>query len=167
MALSQAYIDALNALQDANGEVDPKALVDAARADVAHPMHAYFEWRNDVAGELYREQQARRLIHQYKVDIPTTRGVVNVSAYVVNPESKKYRNIKDSMPDEADIKAQMYERQLRDIRGRLKRFGALAAVFEKTEDFEQLMAIIDRMSTPSPGGGVTSANNKATTKTIQ
>jgi hypothetical protein len=44
------------------------------------PLHPYFEWRDDVAGELYREEQARLL----------TRSIVYVEVTEEDEEPKTY-----------------------------------------------------------------------------
>lgn len=52
-------VDRLRA--SANGLLAPSAVVDAARYE-NHPLHGAFEWDDSVAGEKYREGQARYLI---------------------------------------------------------------------------------------------------------
>lgn len=51
----------LQRIYDANGYLDTKLVVQAARAD-DHPLHSRFEWNDEAAGELYRAEQARKLI---------------------------------------------------------------------------------------------------------
>lgn len=52
-------LEAIGALN--GGEVVPAAVVEAAEPDDS-PIHRCFEWRNDRAAQLYREDQARALI---------------------------------------------------------------------------------------------------------
>ena len=48
-------------LQNSPGGLTPKTLVEASR-DKDAPLHGEFEWRDDVAAELYRENQAGGII---------------------------------------------------------------------------------------------------------
>lgn len=43
------------------GELKPERVVDAARA-TSHPLHPAFEWRDEVAAEQFRRQQAGSMI---------------------------------------------------------------------------------------------------------
>lgn len=58
--------DQLQAVYDEHGRLTPQAVVDTARTE-DHPLHDRFEWDNQVAGEAYRLDQARRLIRSVRV----------------------------------------------------------------------------------------------------
>lgn len=47
--------------KEQGGQLTPNALVTSARAEDS-PLHSYFEWDDSIAGEKYREWQARQLI---------------------------------------------------------------------------------------------------------
>ena len=51
-----------------NGVARPEDLLSVAR-DASHPTHRFFEWRDDVAAEAYRLDQARYLMRSYTVVI--------------------------------------------------------------------------------------------------
>ncbi|MBR3223727.1 MAG: hypothetical protein IKF78_00205 [Atopobiaceae bacterium] len=51
----------------ANGELTPKALVDASRPEDA-PLHKAFEWDDAKAAEAYRETQAAYIIRSIEVE---------------------------------------------------------------------------------------------------
>lgn len=53
------------------GKLTPSNLVDASRDENA-PLHRMFEWDNEQAAELYREQQARQIISSIEVVIEGT-----------------------------------------------------------------------------------------------
>lgn len=57
---AQAAGEQCKALADA-GNLSAKTLVDANRAEDA-PLHPAFEWRDEVAAEEYRKEQARHII---------------------------------------------------------------------------------------------------------
>ena len=54
-------VDELTKIREIFGELTAKTTVEAAR-DEKSRLHNYFEWDNSIAGEKYREQQARTLI---------------------------------------------------------------------------------------------------------
>ena len=58
--------DQLQAVYDEHGRLTPANVVDTARP-AEHPLHDRFEWDNEVAGEAYRLEQARRLIRSVRV----------------------------------------------------------------------------------------------------
>ena len=63
-----------------HGTLTPKAVVDASRRSSA-PLHDYFEWRDDVAAEKYREVQAKEIIRSVELVIEgsePTRAFVSV-----------------------------------------------------------------------------------------
>lgn len=48
-------------LSESEGGLTPQRLVDVSR-DASHPLHAEFEWNDDLAAEMYRRSQAAKLI---------------------------------------------------------------------------------------------------------
>lgn len=52
-----------------NNGLTPKTVVEEARPKDA-ALHPAFEWRDKIAGELYREHQARNLIRTVVVEVP-------------------------------------------------------------------------------------------------
>ena len=56
----------LQQIYDQHERLTPQIVVDEAR-DEAHPLHDRFEWDNQIAGEKYRLDQARRLIRSVRV----------------------------------------------------------------------------------------------------
>lgn len=58
--------DQLQSIYDERGKLTPQIVLDVAR-DPAHPLHNRFEWRDDVAAEKYRRQQAHELIRSVRV----------------------------------------------------------------------------------------------------
>lgn len=56
----------LQRIYDDFNELTPKLVVDQARQK-NHPLHTFFEWDNKIAGEKYRENQARKLIGKVRI----------------------------------------------------------------------------------------------------
>lgn len=63
-----------------------KTVVDEARPDAA-ALHPVFEWDDGVAGEFWREHQARNLIRAVEVIKQTDEGVVRAPMFVHVPNS--------------------------------------------------------------------------------
>lgn len=85
----------------AHGELTPKLLVDTARPD-DHPLHDRFEWDNTVAGEKYREEQARGLIRTVRVvEVHGDTDVTSVRAFhsVPRPAGQTYVPLDEVIAD--------------------------------------------------------------------
>jgi hypothetical protein len=73
----------LESIRLANGgQLSPKVVVDAARPHNSI-LHNYFEWDDDVAGELYREAQARKLIKIIRIEVSVEARHIIVPKYQV------------------------------------------------------------------------------------
>ncbi len=71
-------------LEAKHGRLTPLMVVDDAR-DPKSPLHAEFEWDDSLAGEKWRQQQARVLIHSVRVETTIDETVVRQIAYVRDP----------------------------------------------------------------------------------
>lgn len=113
-------------LRARDGGLRTGAIVDAARPQDA-PLHPAFEWDDRVAGERYREAQARRMVRSVVLveqGQPETRVWVNVPVKVVtDPTPREYQPIALVSQDVA-----LYQAALRDLMARLRQ--AEAAVDE-------------------------------------
>jgi hypothetical protein len=58
--------DHLRAIRDEHGKLTPALVVDTARSE-DHPLHASFEWNDEIAGEAYRRVQAHDLIQSVRI----------------------------------------------------------------------------------------------------
>ncbi len=108
-----------------NGGVTPAAVVDASRPEEA-PLHPVFEWDDATAGELYRVDQARRVIRSVRVIEVDQRGQDKppAIAYVsVRPEGERgtsYQPIARVMSD-ADMRRQAIESAATGLESWIKR----------------------------------------------
>ena len=76
------------AIERENGSITKQAIVDRARPETS-PMHIMFEWNDEIAGELYRLEQAYGYIRRLEVTVVPVgqtngksvkmRGYVNVA----------------------------------------------------------------------------------------
>lgn len=93
-----------------------RSLVDASR-DASAPLHGEFEWDDAVAGELYRENQARTLIRNIVVVSQCQEIVGPVRAFVrVNATERKsqYHNIQTVAEDDF-LRQQLLSAARRDM----------------------------------------------------
>lgn len=64
--MKASLLDALTAIHDEHGTLNPALVVDTAR-DPEHPLHSRFEWDDSVAGEKWRLEQAGHLLRVVKL----------------------------------------------------------------------------------------------------
>ncbi len=136
VTLSQSKIDALEAAQDDTGRITPASVVDAARAE-DHPFHSYFEWRDEVAGEKYREMQARTLIRSVKVLMEVEQVQIQAPFYLRDPEAEpKEQGYVPTfkVKSEEEVKQDAMEAEVSRARSSLKRASSIASALEVEED---------------------------------
>lgn len=90
---AQKVGEELEKIQERDGSVTPKAIVNAARPE-GSILHEFFEWKDDVAAERYRERQAQDLIRLIVVEKETEpdQKPVKVRAFVST--SQNYQPIR-------------------------------------------------------------------------
>lgn len=116
------------------GSITPKKVVDESRPETA-PLHGCFEWRDDVAAERYREQQARVMIAQITVVHETNdEKPVTVRAFVNTSENYQPISVVLNRPD---LKEQMLNDALRE----------LAAFRRKYDSLKDLKPVIEAIDT--------------------
>ena len=104
----------------AQDNLNAKSLVDVSRPDEA-PLHREFEWNDSIAGEKYREHQARRLIRYVVIETPEVPKATPVRAYVNITAEKTgaYRPV-DVVLSQPDSRAML----MRQARGDMEAFRA-------------------------------------------
>lgn len=117
--------DQLISVRRSYGELTPANVVDAARPK-DHPLHDRFEWRNGVAAEKYREQQAANLIRSVRIEFTKTDGQkATVRHYVAirEPERPKaYVPVREVIEDPMSTKIMLREMH-RDWQAFKRRYG--------------------------------------------
>lgn len=122
---AQAVGKELERIADVSGELEPHAVVDAARSE-ASPLHDYFEWDDSEAAEQYRQHQARHLIRSIRVvcvageEPPTTKIKVKIADAEVKARKpseprQRERSVVDEALDTARNGLQALERKCADI----------------------------------------------------
>lgn len=143
----------LRELEQATGRLTPADVVADAR-DPASPLHGYFEWDDSVAGEKYREHQARALIRSVKVEIMVRDVPLSVVGYVRDPEAESgepgYRNVMRIRSEEDQARAVIVD-EMKRVADAVKRARALAFLLGVDGDVEriaELAAVVsDRVAT--------------------
>jgi len=127
-----------------NGNLTPKALVDASRPEDA-PLHGEFEWNDSVAAERYRETQASHIIRCIEVVPEQTEHPVRAFISLPTPDAESedgeesqdrpkqsYHSINVVMRsrDNREVMLAQAFRELVAIRRKYVGFIELADVFE-------------------------------------
>ena len=111
---------------------DPKDVVEEAKAS-SHPLHDYFEWRDKIAGEQFRIDQARALIRSVRIEVKTNSAPMRAPQWVRSPDNK---------PDQRGYvevtRVVALEARLRIIRGEIDR---AIGVVERLREISAALAI--------------------------
>jgi len=83
--ISREKAEAIRALADENGYIEPADLVAAAR-NRTHPLHEDFPWDLNVAAQQCWLDIARRLIRFVKLEITIDHRTITSVAYVADPD---------------------------------------------------------------------------------
>jgi hypothetical protein len=118
------------------GGLTAQRLLDASRAEDA-PLHSEFEWRDDVAAEEYRKDQARHIIQCLTISVeekPQVRAFLNIETL-----SPAYIPTIEIMSDEEKT-AKMLENALRELDAFQKKYSTLTqlnTIFEMVEKIKE------------------------------
>lgn len=150
----------------ANGIVTPKMVVDDARPEEAL-LHPAFEWQDDVAAELYREQQARDMLRSITVKVQVAedeeriiRAFENVKIPVISDQTpiKLQVNVGDDVEDGIEnnigyvsgykntltalqdntYRRQIMERAAREIQAYIKKYRAYKEICREFDEAIEL-----------------------------
>jgi hypothetical protein len=131
------------------GFITPLELLDASRQRDSR-LHSAFEWNDSVAGERYRQEQARHIIKAVIVEISQKdEGSVEVRAFVsVRPETDSgkpsFTSLGDAMAD-SDLREQVVIRAYQELRGWHKRYSVYQELAEAAREIEaQIEAFASR-----------------------
>lgn len=116
-----------------------KNLLDANRDENA-PLHNEFEWRDDIAAEKYRENQAQHIIACLCVRAETTSGGQSepVRAFLKTTPESEYQSL-NVILQSADSHVAMLSMALRELevfRKKYKMLSELKPLFDVLEEIE-------------------------------
>jgi tRNA A37 N6-isopentenylltransferase MiaA len=123
--------DTLADIEDRYGVINPHTVVDESRPKDA-PLHPIFEWRDEVAAEKWRVEQARRVVRSVEIiaedcNKPTQIAYVNIQSQGGYVSAATVR----SQPDLYEEARQAYRSRLDAAQMQLAKMEDLAPVAEK------------------------------------
>lgn len=117
-------------LEKLNGDVTASAVVELAKNKKSE-MHDYFEWDNEIAGQKYREKQARDLIRNIKVTfVKEEKESEPVRAYVNVKRFNGYSPIEKVVKD-VDAYQMLLDRAYEELRVIKNKYAQLQEIQEK------------------------------------
>lgn len=122
-------------LENSETGLTASALVEVSRSKKA-PLHKAFEWNDAIAGEKWREQQARVLINHLVIRREDTPEVEPVRAFVtISTESKNYENIHSVLRDPVKSNSffEMGMKMLTDFKRRYSDYEVFAGVIKEID----------------------------------
>ena len=144
--------DELHRIRDEHGELQATTIVDEARSKKS-PLHLCFEWKNTVAAQKFREEQARELANSIEITVVEVPDEIDESnsielniveasapAFVSTGEGDGYFPIEIVMED-PELRKKIIQRAWQDLRAWHKRFKHLeefAKVFDAIDGFGSL-----------------------------
>lgn len=117
----------------------PKTLLDANRGEDT-PLHDYFEWRDDVAAEKYREEQARYVIRSIIVISEDTKPEVKAYCPVIVDGKPEFKHV-ETVIKSVDLTEQMLENAKKELFSFQVKYNALRDYVELSEVF----TVIDKL----------------------
>ena len=121
----------------AENNLTASSLVDVSRPEDA-PLHDDFEWNDDVAAELYRQDQARSMIRSIVVVSEDSPKQETTRAYViVQPETHNYEPIQMVVKDEDKLQL-LYKQAKREL-------DSFKAKYTGIKAFADLFKVIDAL----------------------
>lgn len=133
---AQIVGESLEQIENKNGEVTKENVLEYARPKKS-PLHPAFEWRDDVAAEKYRLEQAKYLIRAVIIR-PEESKAREVRAYVNvgNSTQGRFINVYDAMSDETHRSTVLSHAldELRAFRKKYEELSELANVLSAIDD---------------------------------
>lgn len=117
------------------GRLTAKELVNESRPEDA-PLHKEFEWRDNVAGELWREHQARKIINSVVIAHYQREPVR--AFFTVEVKEAEYYHI-DTIMQQEDKHAALLKMALRELEAFQVKYATLlelSTVFEAINDVQ-------------------------------
>lgn len=131
-----------------DGTIKPEDVVADAR-DPSSPLHAEFQWDDDVAANAWRLQQARQLIRSVRIEFRVEKVTVASVQYVRDPRLERteagYIDVRKVKGDEETSRDVLLAEATR-IKGSLERMRALAAYFDLQDHVDELIGELDEIT---------------------
>ena len=128
-------------IEKKNGELTPALVLEEARPEKSI-LHSVFEWRDDVAAEKYRLEQASYLIRAMVIEVEDeTEEPYEVRAYVNVSESTSgsFININNAFKN-TETREIVLKRALDELRAFEKKYASLTQFSKLFEEIHKLLA---------------------------
>jgi hypothetical protein len=145
-AVSEMVAEALRSLAR-GGKLTPSRVVDAAR-NPDHPLHTHFDWDDSAAAELWRVEQARRLIRSVRVDVQVKTMTLSAPYYVRTPGAGASRQSYTATPviaRDEDMARMAVLREVNAARAALVRALAVAGAVGMDGEIRSILTSLDRL----------------------
>ncbi len=125
------------------GVLSRQYVLDRARAETSN-LHKYFDWTDSTAAEKYRLEQAGVLLRTVKLHV-TYREPLNGRAVVsIKTNDKREYVPVDVALSNRDMRAQLRERAIRELRGWLQKYEPMEDLSMLTVGVREILAALDR-----------------------
>jgi hypothetical protein len=133
--------EALTAIKQKTKRFNSKAVLSAAR-DRSSYLHQFFEWKDSVAAEKYRQDQARELV--VCIDVVEMKGKREVSrlpAFIslIERDGRRYHTVSEVM-DSVDLQALALKQAENDLAAYEKRLAQFADICSAIRAARELVA---------------------------
>jgi len=142
------YIKACLALEKRRGqEFTAQEVLEEAKSP-GSPLHDFFEWKDRVAGEKWRLQQARHLIAAVRVYVVDSEGkkfpmrrFVSVSVDGDDGPVRRYTSVFRVLKDH-DFRTQQIEQAVADLENWLKRYHAYSELKSVRKEISVIVSFL-------------------------
>lgn len=131
----------LERIQRKHGELTTKGVVDESRPEEA-VFHPHFEWDDPKAAELYREHQARQIVHSVVIETSETEAKPQAFVSVETVSEEEVRHVYkpvEAVAADPDLR----EKHVRALKSRLNNMRRELSAFE---EFASVCAAIDAVA---------------------
>jgi tetrahydromethanopterin S-methyltransferase subunit A len=128
-----------------NGVLEAADVVNFARKKDS-ALHRYFEWNDSYAAELYRIEQARKIIRVCVCvdEVTQERTRVYVSLPKGGSEREGYRTIVDVMNDE-DLTQQLIDAALKDLQFFSNKYRSISNIAKVKPVFDEIEVLLGKL----------------------
>jgi len=139
------------------GKSCPRQIVEAA-TNAKSPIHPYFEWRDDIAAQLYREDQARGMAQSIMIKVADSRGIerevrafhsarvitVDTTEKKKGPKQHPYLTF-DQIKEDKEIADSVIYEALRQLITWKSKYALYREVFADFQRFDAVFTEIDSL----------------------
>ena len=142
LKLTQPQLAAIKRLENENGQLQPKQIVEAARS-VKSPLHDLFDWNLKRAAEHWWLHRARVILQSVTIQVTTQEFTYKASAYMVDMsvEGQGYRSVV-ALRSDAENARESLVYTLEIAAGHIRRALDLAMPLGLSQEVDDLLARI-------------------------